>query len=334
MAVNIELFESLDDVARDAAGALDRAAVPGLYGRLDWFRLIAAHCPPAGKPVVIRAETGGRRAWLFLSVDGSDARGLAAWYSLRFDAVGNRESDVMTSIAAALRDGGIATVTLSPIEDPEPLAAGFRDAGWIVEVEPDKANWRIETAGMDFDAYWASRPGQLRSTFKRKAKSAGLEVEIHDRLSEAAWADYEAVYRASWKPEEGSFPFLRALAEQEGAAGALRLGIAKKDGVPVAAQLWLVEHGEATIHKLAYAESAKSLSPGTILGEAMFRHVLDRDRVRVIDYGTGDEPYKADWMGERRMLWRLTARNPRRLKGLAGALRAKASNLARRLRSR
>ncbi len=334
MAVNIELFESLDDVARDAAGALDRAAVPGLYGRLDWFRLIAAHCPPPGKPVVVRAEAGGRRAWLFLSVDGSDAQGLAAWYSLRVDAVGDRENDVMTAMAAALRDGGVATVTLSPVEDPEALAAGFRDAGWIVNVEPDKANWRIATEGMGFDAYWASRPGQLRSTFKRKAKSAGLEVDIHDRFSEAAWADYEAVYQASWKPEEGSFPFLRALAEQEGTAGTLRLGIAKKDGVPIAAQLWLVEHGEATIHKLAYAESAKSLSPGTILGEAMFRHALDKDQVRVIDYGTGDEPYKADWMGERRMLWRLAAHNPHRLKGLMGALRARVSNLARRLRSR
>lgn len=334
MAVNIELFESLDDVARDAAGALDRNFVPSIFGRLDWFRLIAAHCPPPGKPVTIRAEKDGRKAWLFLSVSDGDAHGLAAWYSLRFDVVGDRQSDVMTAIAASLRDGGIASVTLAPIEDPEALAAGFRDAGWIARIEPDKANWRIATEGMDFDAYWATRPAKLRNTAKRKARAADLEVEIHDVFSNAAWADYEAVYRASWKPEEGSFPFLRALAEQEGAAGTLRLGIAKKDGVPVAAQLWLVEHGEATIHKLAYAENVKPLSPGTILGEAMFRHVLDRDRVRVIDYGTGDEPYKADWMSERRMLWRLTAHNPRRLKGLMGAVRAWASNLARRLRSR
>ena len=155
-------------------------------------------------------------------------------------------------------------------------------------------------AGEDFDAYWAKRPAQLRNTAKRKAKAAGLEIDIHDRFDEAAWADYEAVYRASWKPDEGSFPFLRALAEQEGAAGTLRLGVARKDGRPVAVQLWLVENGEATIHKLAYAEDAKALSPGTILGMAMFRHALDKDRVRRIDYGTGDEPYKADWMAEKR----------------------------------
>ena len=74
----------------------------------------------------------------------------------------------------------------------------------------------------------------------------------------AAWADYEAVYAASWKPEEGSPAFLRALAEQEGAAGTLRLGIARRGGRPVAAQLWTVESGVATIHKLAYVEDERA----------------------------------------------------------------------------
>jgi len=190
-------------------------------------------------------------------------------------------------------------------------------------VTPYAVNWRAHTEGMDFEAYWAKRPGQLRNTAKRRAKGAELDVTIHHRFDEAAWADYETVYQASWKPEEGSFPFLRALAEQEGAAGTLRLGVAKKDDVPVAAQLWLVENGQATIHKLAYAEAAKAMSPGTILSMAMFRHVLDQDRVSLVDYGNGDEPYKADWMDERRTLWQLRAYNPKTIKGLAGIAKAK-----------
>lgn len=333
MAVNIELFGDLDDVARDAAGALDRDARPNPYNRLDWYRLIDAHCPPPGDLLAIRPDSGGQRGWLFLAVEGKTARAYAAWYSLRVGVIGDEGNDVMTSFPIALRDQGIGKVDLAPVEYPDALAAGFRAAGWTVDIAPDKANWRVVTQGMDFDAYWATRPTKLRNTVKRKAKAAALEIEIHTQFSEAAWADYEAVYQASWKPEEGSFPFLRALAEQEGAARTLRLGIAKKDSVPVAAQLWLVENGEATIHKLAYTESAKALSPGTILSEAMFRHALDEDRVSVIDYGTGDEPYKAEWMGERRQLWRFTAYDPRSLTGLKGVLRAKASNLARRLRS-
>ena len=176
---------------------------------------------------------------------------------------------------------------------PRALRDGFRAAGWITRLEPKTGNWRIDTGGIDFDDLLGDTPGPTRNTSKRQAKSAALDIEIHDRFDAGAWAAYEAVYRASWKPEEGSFPFLRALAEQEGAAGTLRLGIASKDGRPLAAQLWLVENREATIHKLAYAEDAKAMSPGTILGMAMFRHVLDSDRVAAIDYGTGDESYKA-----------------------------------------
>ena len=334
MTVNIELFDSLDEVARDARGALDRSARPSYYDRLDWFRLVADHCPPSGRLLVLRAETKGRPGWLFLSVEGGVGRAFASWYSLRFASIGDASADVMTSFGHSLRDQKLARLDLAPVEQPTALAEGLRAAGWIVRVEPDKANWRVDTGGTDFAAYWESRPARLRNTFKRKAKAAGLEIEIHDRFSAEAWAAYEHVYRTSWKPEEGSFPFLRALAEQEGAAGALRLGIARKDGVPVAVQLWLVENGEATIHKLAYAEAAKALSPGTILGEAMFRHAIDTDRVRVIDYGLGDEGYKADWMGERRTMFRITAFNPRTVRGLAAAARATVGRVARRLRSR
>ncbi len=334
MAVNIGLFDSLDEVARDAAGGLDRAVRPCLFERLDWLRLVETHAPPSGQLLAIRAGEGAARAWLFLAAQGHAATAYANWYTLRTGPIGPELDDVMTSFGNSLRKQSIARIDLAPVERPEPLAAGFRQAGWAVRLRPDRANWRIETAGMDFAAYWAARPAKLRNTFRRKAKTAGLEVRIHDVLDDAAWADYEAVYRASWKPEEGSFPFLRALAEQEGAAGTLRLGLAYKDGRPVAAQLWLVENGEATIHKLAYAEDAKTLSPGTILTEAMFRHVLDTDRVNVIDYGTGDEPYKAEWMEERRMLWRLTAYDRRSLWGLAAMMRDMASALAQRLRSR
>ena len=333
MTVNIALFDELDAVAADAAGALDRAAQPSLFARLNWFRLIRDHCPPAGKLAVLRARDRGRSAWLFLAADGGTARAYAAWYSLRFDAVGDRDPGVMTPLAAALRSRGIARVELAPIADPGPLRTAFKAAGWLVFVTEKTGNWRIATDGLDFESYWAARPAQLRNTAKRRGKSAGLEIEVYDRFDEAAWADYEAVYRASWKPEEGSFPLLRALAEQEGAAGTLRLGVARKNGRPVAVQLWLVEQGEAMIHKLAYAEEAKAMSPGTLLGMAMFRRALDEDHVRAIDYGAGDDAYKKDWMAERRPLWRLEAFDPRTPRGLIGAARAWASALVGRGRS-
>lgn len=332
MSVEVKLFDSVNEAAADAAGGLDRAAQASLYDRLLWYRLVEEHCDLPGKPIVARARHMRDEAWMFLAVEDRRASAWASWYSLRWRPVG--EAYLFQHILAALRDGLVPALDLAPMEETEPLVAACRESGWVPFVEPAKANWRALTEGMDFEAYWAKRPGKLRSTAKRKAKAAGLEIGIFDRFDAAAWADYESVYAASWKPDEGSPAFLRALAEQEGAAGTLRLGIARKDGKPLAAQLWLVEDGEATIHKLAYREDAKGLSPGTVLSMAMFRHALDEDRVAVIDYGTGDEPYKADWMDERRTLWRVRAYNRRTLRGLAGAARRAASSLVGRTLSR
>jgi CelD/BcsL family acetyltransferase involved in cellulose biosynthesis len=63
---------------------------------------------------------------------------------------------------------------------------------------------------------------------------------------------------------------------------------------------------------------------------AMFRAAIDEDRVTSIDYGTGDEPYKADWMTERGTLWRIEAFSSRSLFGVGRATRHLASGLVRR----
>ncbi|HEX8192482.1 MAG TPA: GNAT family N-acetyltransferase [Allosphingosinicella sp.] len=325
MSVEVELFDDLAAAETDAAGALDRDRQASIYDRLSWYRLLAAHVGLPGKPIVARAAHMGRRAWAFFATGEKKASAWASWYSLRWRPIG--EPELWPHIFKSLRDGLVPELELAPIEDPAPVVKALRESGWIAFTEESKANWIADTRGMDFDAYWAKRPSKIRNSAKRKAKAAGLDIAIHRRFDDAAWADYEEVYAASWKPEEGSMAFLRALAEQEGAAGTLRLGIAKKDGMPLAAQLWLVEHGEATIHKLAYREDAKALSPGTVLSMAMFRGALDEDRVARIDYGTGDEPYKADWMDERRMLWRVRAYNKRSATGLLKAARRKVSSL-------
>lgn len=331
MPVEVKLFDDLDDVEHDAAGALERAAQPSLFDRFAWFRLTQAYCPPAPKPLVVRASDGDHRAWLFLSVAGGRAQALASWYSLRFGAIGS--APLLPDIVGALRERRLTVVELYPLAKDDPLANAFRAGGWLTVAEPTSASWRIATYGMTFAAYWAGRSSRLRSTAERKAKAAKLDITIHTAFDRAAWADYETVYRASWKTEEGSIAFLRALAEQEGGAGTLRLGIAYKDGEPLAAQLWLVEDGVATIHKLAYAEEATKLSPGTVLSMEMFRHALDVDHVRSIDFGLGDDAYKADWMEERHDIYRLRAFNTFTMEGLYRYIRAKASALVRRARS-
>jgi hypothetical protein len=214
------------------------------------------------------------------------------------------------------------------------LARAFRRAKWSATATETSCNWTIDVTGQSFADYWAARPGELRSTVKRKGAKAELEISIIDHFGEQAWADYEAVYADSWKPEEGSDQFLRAMAEEEGAAGNLRLGIGRIDGNAVAAQFWTVENGVAIIHKLAHRDSAAEFSPGSLMSHAMFERAIDVDKVDLIDFGTGDDHYKSDWMDTRAPLFTLALFNKRTLAGVVGALRAKAGALVGRVRSR
>ena len=308
----------------DHLGALDAAldAHPSPYHRPGWFRMTRDHVLGDTPLVAVCARDGADAAWLLLTDTGE---AYASWYSLRTGPAftGEPRADLLVAAAQALKPR-FAHITLAPMDsaDAALTASAFRAAGWWGRESEATANWIAHTAGLSFEQYWAARPSRLRNTVKRKTRATPLDIAIHTSFDPEAWADYEAIYAASWKPGEGSPTFLRAMAES---AAALRLGIARYRGRPVAAQLWTLDGDTATIHKLAYREDAKALSPGSILSHAMFAHVIDHDRPAIIDYGTGDDAYKADWMDQRRMLRRLELWNPRTVGGLARAAKARLS---------
>lgn len=72
-----------------------------------------------------------------------------------------------------------------------------------------------------------------------------------------------------------------------------------------------MENGTAYIHKLAHIEAAKPLSAGTTLSAALFAHAIDDDQVDLIDFGTGTDAYKRDWMEAVRPRYRLLCFDPR-----------------------
>jgi hypothetical protein len=328
------ILDSLDGLARDAS----RAAQSGFYDRHHWLTQTFAHIYPGDPLAIAAAHEGNATAWLPLrDCGGGHGRALASWYTLAFAPLFTPGIDpgtrarLLGELARVLRRR-FDTLSLWPLETDvaAELQAAFRAQGWLPRLQFESANWVADTAGLDFDAYWAARPSKLRNTVRRRTKNSPFTTEVLDRFDDAGWDAYEAVYAQSWKPDEGAPAFLRAAAAAEGAAGTLRLGIARRDGVPVAAQFWTVEHGHATIHKLAYLESEREHSPGTLLSVAMFRHVLDHDRPAVIDYGNGDEPYKAEWMDTRRERFRLRLFNLRSVGGLSqGVSRAARAALRR-----
>lgn len=332
--VKVELSNDLD--ARFTG--LDAVGQASPFDRIDWYQRTIEHSPPSGEPLVARACQGNACTYLFLSRLGRRATGLASWYTLAYrpaftGGCDARRHDQLAAIARALR-GSVGRIVLDhvPADTAVQIDAAF-GRPWLVRSTPQVASWTADVRGQSFDIYWAARPGRLRSTYKRKIK-AGLDLQVLTRFDADAWAAYEAIYAQSWKPEEGSMLFLRAYAQAESAAGRLRFGIARHDGEAIAAQFWSVDHGVAYIHKLAHREQSVALSPGTLLSHALFKHVINVDRVDTIDFGTGDDAYKADWMTTRAMLHHVELFDLASIDGLAGAGHAMAARLVARWRSR
>ena len=60
-------------------------------------------------------------------------------------------------------------------------------------------------------------------------------------------------------------------------------------------------------------------SAGSVLTAALMQHVMDVDGVNEVDYLSGDDAYKADWMAMRRERVGLLACNLRHWRGLLAA---------------
>lgn len=271
------------------------------FDRAEWFALLAQ---TGIAPFIAAANDTDQTAALVLALNNRRATSLRNWYSFTWRALapqGPQGDALLVELAKQLKTKA-HRVTLEPVPDEDGSATrlchAFADAGWRVEVTRCDTNHVLYVKGRSFDEYWASRPGQLRTTLKRKANK--VETRIVTHFDPDLWAAYEAIYEASWKPDEDHPEMLRKFAQNEGAAGRLRLGLAFHHGEAVAAQCWTIENKTAFIHKLAHLESFKKLSAGTTLSAALFRHAIDTDNAEVIDFGTGTQRYKADWMEDTR----------------------------------
>lgn len=290
--------------------ALDAGAAP--FDRPEWWQDLAVHC--GLQPCYAVAHDASGAVMMPLQRHAAALTTQANWYTFRWRPLvspGTDPAPLLAALARSLR-GEAYQVSLPQLPDEDQsataLRTAFRAAGWITRLTPSDSNHVLHVGGRDFSAYQASLPGPLRTTLKRKA--ARVDCEIHHAFSDDVWAHYATIYADSWKPEEGSPAFLRAFAEAEAMAGRLRLGLARIAGEPVAAQLWTVDNGTAYIHKLAHRESARAQSPGSVLSAALFEQVIDRDHVTLIDFGTGNDAYKADWMNDVRPRYHLEALDP------------------------
>ncbi len=184
-------------------------------------------------------------------------------------------------------------------------------------------NWVHDTKGVTFAQYMAARPGQLRNTIERKSRKLKREHGYHIQLFlnddlKQALADYHTVFRRSWQGTEHFPGLIPGLVAAMARRGWLRLGVLYIGELPAAAQLWFVAHGKASIFRLAYDRAWRGFSPGSILTSYMMERVLNVDRVEEIDFLTGNDKYKSEWMSRCRKRWVLGCGVPEKPQSPAG----------------
>jgi hypothetical protein len=348
--MQVQIVDRFDDLPEAISDLLAQAEQSSFFLGRDWFDLLATQLLPVG-------ATSRSRSSLRLAYAIADDDQPAILLPLietppphplglrRLDALANYYSSLYAPICDPSAPGLEATLRalaitlrrqapkpdilqLAPLDRDTPLFAllqeSLRAAGWWVQPYFAFGNWHLPCEGLRWADYLAQRPGELRSTLKRKQKklaatpAARLEIVTGADDPGAAIDAFTAAYAQSWKCPEPYPEFMPGLIRLAARRGWLRLGIAWLNDRPIAAQLWLVANGVASIYKLAYDEAHADLSPGTLLTARLIEHVLEVDRVREIDYLTGDDAYKRDWMTHRRERWGIAAFNPRTI---AGALR-------------
>ena len=305
----------------------------GPFSRPEWFALLEQ----SQTALFAQARDGRAAIALPLQAQGGKLVSLTNWYAFTFADMHTADlpDHLGSSLASDLAEQAYR-IDLARLSEEDGTLQRWRRAfsasGWLTYSEPCDTNHILRLNGRNYAAYLADRKGQLRTTLKRKAKK--VAVTIATEFDPAHWGAYEAIYAQSWKPQEGDPGLLRAFAQSESAAGRYRFALAHHEGEPVAAQFWTVDGGTAYIHKLAYREDAKPLSPGTTLSAALSEYVIDIDGVQMIDFGTGDDPYKRDWMEETRIRWQLTCVRPRDPRNWPFIAKSLAKSLARKLVSR
>lgn len=312
----------------------DTAVPHGLFaasgcaeGTLAWFRTLAATTLAPHERAVIavlfRDEQAVAALPMVQTKDG--ARALTAPYTTLY-APALPAWDAAGELGRAARSYASGVLRLDGMDPSDPGSAAFlgglREAGLAVLQYEGFANWYEPVS--EFENYWSARPSRLRTTVRRKlaaATKAGLEFSVFRDNFDGPLAIYGEIYRSSWKKPEPHQSFVPELVNNLGRAGLLRMGVMSIAGRAIAAQIWLVSGGRGTIFKLAHREDAAEHSPGTLLTFWMARTLMGDDRLQEIDFGRGDDPYKQDWLSQRRTRTGIVAADWRRSAGLAAILR-------------
>ncbi len=340
--VELGSFGALRDaIAQAELGTPAEAA--DIFCTLAWFENLSAHGLDSHvSPMLLLAHHASSQSALCLPLltAPQSLSSLSNYYSSLYGPLvwgGDHLDDIATcwlALVQHLRQHAKRwpQISLNPLDDQSPCYLGLlhalRHTGYRVDTYFCFGNWYLCVAGRSFAAYAQKLPSPLRHSIdrgQRRLTRQGLwSIHIQtlsDERLESAIVAFVQVYHQSWKAPEPHPQFIPQLVRTVATQGWLRLGVLALEGQPIAAQLWLVKDGKASIYKLAYVEGFERYSAGSVLTHALMQHVIDVDHVQEVDYLTGDDAYKQDWMSHRRERRGIVAFDLRTLRGLALAAR-------------
>ncbi len=227
--------------------------------------------------------------------------------------VDKQQQEILNCLCYGLKQLPFDYLTLEPIAEDDDKLNQFQNAmetvGLACYRNHKSYNWfhriAIQEQGQSFADYMAKRPSKVLNTVKRKQRKLEREnnykIHLHiDNDVQQALIDYHNIYKVSWKANEQYEALIEGVIKRFSKRAWPRLAILSADGKPIAAQLWFVVEGKASIFRLVYDETWKQYSPGSILMSYLLEYVIDTDKVEEIDFLSGNDGYKKDWMSERR----------------------------------
>ncbi|MGD0431553.1 MAG: GNAT family N-acetyltransferase [Acetobacteraceae bacterium] len=324
----VEPYQSLDALPADAEPLFDAATT--FFSSRAWWEAVLAHAiPPGAQPRLLLVRSNGDAAALFpmlLDSTGRGFRALTTPYTCLYEPLiaSGRTDRTASFMAFAQFCRSFPTTRLDALNKvtEADMSRGGKQARLAVARFHHFGAWHENVANLDWQTYLARRPGMLRETIRRRMRRAERLARADFQLFQgtdnlaAGIIAFETVYARSWKEPEPYPNFNPAQIRAAGSIGVCRLGIWSIDGSPAAAQFWIVEHGRATVLKLAHDEAFKAHSPGTVLTAWMIRHMIEHEHVTELDFGRGDDTYKQLWAANRRQLSGLLLINPYRARGL------------------
>ena len=339
MSIHISVLSDFNQLTEPMLSFLDEAEKKSIFFGKTWYQNYTEHVIEQDKRLVIyvaKENDSNKIIIIFPLVydiaHGSELQSLSNYYTSLFapvvDTLSPSWQSGMDLIVKHMKNYKTSWNTLNfrPLDENDEVIAylfkALKRHNFMVQKYFAFGNWVYHLDNKSFDEYFNERPSRLKNTIKRKTRKLSKEfqysIKIYtksDQIDKSLIDEYERIYKLSWKQDEPYPEFVRGILNKYAYTGQLRFGFLFINDKAVASQIWFVTGDTASIYKLAYDPEYKQFSVGSILTKDLMQYVIEEDKVKCIDYLTGDDAYKRDWMSERNIRIGIIAFNSKTLKG-------------------